>query len=268
MSYVHGYSPRETQRLNEQSLILEELLHSGTHYQPGNIVLEPGCGVGAQTVLLARRNPATFIISMDISKNSVEKARQLCQENHIETVAFQFASIQHLPYKAASFDHIFINFVLEHLAKPLETLLELRQLLKPGGTLTAIEGDHGSCFWYPETPESRQVWQAMITVQQAQGHDPLIGRRLYPLLRTAGLWVKEVSPRWVYTDANNPSLMDGVLNKIIVPMTQTARQQALEQKLVTESVWEKGMSDLANSGVPPSGTFFYTWFKAVAVRSD
>ena len=47
MTYVHGYTTRETQRLLEQSLILEELLHNGTSYQEGEKVLEAGCGVGA-----------------------------------------------------------------------------------------------------------------------------------------------------------------------------------------------------------------------------
>ena len=30
MAYVLGYTPRDTQRLQEESLILEDLLHSGT----------------------------------------------------------------------------------------------------------------------------------------------------------------------------------------------------------------------------------------------
>ena len=40
MSYVHGYSEREFERLRDQSGILESLLHSGTSYSAGSKVLE------------------------------------------------------------------------------------------------------------------------------------------------------------------------------------------------------------------------------------
>ena len=73
--YVHGYSERETQRLQEQSLILENLLHSGTSYQRGSRVLEVGCGVGAQTLILLRRNAGIYLTSLDMSAESLQKAR-------------------------------------------------------------------------------------------------------------------------------------------------------------------------------------------------
>jgi cyclopropane fatty-acyl-phospholipid synthase-like methyltransferase len=55
--YVHGYSEREALRLHDQAMTLEELLHSDTHYQPGEKVLEAGCGIGAQTVILSKNSP-------------------------------------------------------------------------------------------------------------------------------------------------------------------------------------------------------------------
>lgn len=264
--YVHGYSPREIQRLQEQSDILEELLHSGTAYPAGTKVLEAGCGVGAQTILLAKRSPAAEFTCVDVSQGYLDQAKVNLDKNAISNVCLQQSDIMDLPFDAEGFDHVFICFVLEHLSEPSNALAELRRLLKKGGTITAIEGDHGSCFWYPETEESLTVWECMIEVQQHLGHDPLIGRRLYPLLMEAGFTVKDVSPRWVYADAMNPELMDGVVNKIIVPMTQTAREQSLELGLVDDATWQKGIADLEKSGIPPDGTFFYTWFKAIAVK--
>ena len=78
--YVHGYTKRETQRLQEQSLILEELLHTGTQYPAGSRVLEVGCGVGAQTVILLRRNPGIHLTSIDMSAESVHKARETVEK--------------------------------------------------------------------------------------------------------------------------------------------------------------------------------------------
>ncbi|MBN1348891.1 methyltransferase domain-containing protein [candidate division KSB1 bacterium] len=264
--YVHGYSERETQRLNEQSGILEQLLHSGTVYGQGESVLEAGCGVGAQTVILCGRNPECRLKSIDISAQSLAKAQANADAHNAKNVTFQQADILNLPFAAESFDHVFVCFVLEHVDDPQKALGNLKYVLKPGGTLTVIEGDHGSCFWHPETKASLDVWHSMIQVQQRIGHDPLIGRKLYPLLRQAGFIIQDVSPRWVYTDALRPDLMHGVLDQIIVPMTNTAREQALQLSLIDETTWEKGIADLARSGTPPDGTFFYTWFKATGTK--
>ena len=57
MEYVHGYSARERVRLSDQAAALADLLHAGTRYPRGCRVLEAGCGTGAQTEILADRNP-------------------------------------------------------------------------------------------------------------------------------------------------------------------------------------------------------------------
>ena len=64
MTYVHGYSERETQRLYEPARILEDILYTGTGFPAKARVLEAGCGVGAQKAdrwparTLTRRPPS------------------------------------------------------------------------------------------------------------------------------------------------------------------------------------------------------------------
>ena len=268
MNYVHGYTEKESRRLQDQSGILEALLHSGTSYPAGSSVLEAGCGIGAQTQILSRRNPAAHITSIDISEKSIAEARQRLHHGEISNVTLHRASILDMPYPDECFDHVFVCFVLEHIPNPSQALAEINRILKPGGSITLIEGDHGSCFWYPETEASLQVWNAMILAQKNLSHDPLIGRRIFPLLSQADFDVRDVSPRWVYTDANDLELMDGVVNRIIVPMVESAKVQVLESKLVDEATWDRGIEDLAKSGIPPYGTFFYTWFKGLGVKKQ
>ncbi|WP_207419866.1 class I SAM-dependent methyltransferase [Roseomonas haemaphysalidis] len=55
-----------------------------------------------------------------------------------------------MPFGDASFDHVFVCFVLEHLADPAAALGELQRVLRPGGSLTVIEGDHGSTLTPPQ----------------------------------------------------------------------------------------------------------------------
>jgi len=264
--YVHGYTERENQRLGDQAFILEELLHAGTAYPSGSRVLEAGCGVGAQTLPLARNSPGAEITSIDISGESLSRAKEAVAQAQIGNVSFRQANIMALPFTDESFEHIFICFVLEHLEDPPAALVELKRVLRKGGNLTVIEGDHGSCFWHPSTESSRKVWQALSRVQRQLGHNPFIGRELPPLLTQAGFKVKDVSPRWLYGAAlNGPALQEG-LDKIFVPMVETAREQALEQGLVGKVEWERGIKELRASGEPPDGTFFYTRFKGIALK--
>jgi ubiquinone/menaquinone biosynthesis C-methylase UbiE len=262
--YVHGYSRRETERLHDQSLILEELLHDGTVFPPGSRILEAGCGVGAQTAILSRRNPGADIVSIDISEESLNIARARSKEGGGGNVYFLKGDILRLPFPEESFDHAFVCFVLEHLDDPSKALSRLRGILKTGGTITVIEGDHGACVWHPETVESRKVWDCLVEAQIRLGHNPLIGREVHPLLKEAGFRVREVIPRWIYTDGRNPERMDAGVNRIIVPMVATARAQSIESGMVDERTWEKGLGDLSRVAASTDGSFFYTWFKGTA----
>src|SRR6056297_109304 len=147
-NYIHGYTNRETQRLYEQSEILKDLLHHDSVYPEYSTILEAGCGVGAQTKILAEKNPRSEIISMDISHEYLALAKNMIESEKIKNVTLQHGDITKLPFANQSFEHIFVCFVLEHVEKSHDTLLELKRVLKTGGSITLIEGDHGSCFWH------------------------------------------------------------------------------------------------------------------------
>src|SRR5579859_7252861 len=115
-TYVHGYNQREALRLQDQALTLVELLHADTAYAPGTSVLEAGCGVGAQTVILASHSPGASITSVDISESSLAEARKTVEAAGLSNVTLRQADIFRLPFGPDSFDHVFLCFVLEHLA--------------------------------------------------------------------------------------------------------------------------------------------------------
>ena len=132
--YVHGYSGRERERLADQADTLAELLHYDTFYPSGSVVLEVGCGVGAQTVTLARQSPEATIVAMDIAEDSLAAARERIRSAGFRNVVFQQADVYSAAFGPDAFDHIFACFVLEHLSRPREALAHLRQILRPGGT--------------------------------------------------------------------------------------------------------------------------------------
>src|ERR1700719_3534947 len=45
--------------------------------------------------------------------------------------------------------------VLEHLSRPVDALTILNRLLRPCGTMTVVEGDHGSTYFHPESSAAR-----------------------------------------------------------------------------------------------------------------
>ncbi len=263
--YVHGYSVREHQRLRDQSQTLAELLHHDTFYPAGSRVLEAGCGIGAQSVILARNSPKARFTSVDVSPASVKAAETAVRRAGFSNVTFQPANIFKLPFPKASFDHAFVCFVLEHLPEPLRALRCLKAVLKPGGTLTVVEGDHGSTFFHPRSDAAWRTIQSLIDLQAKTGGDALIGRRLFPLVRAAGFRNVEVSPRFVYVDASRPAWVRGFTHNTYIAMVEGVRKHAVAAGLLDRRAWARGLADLkASAG--SNGVFCYTFFKAVAVK--
>jgi SAM-dependent methyltransferase len=222
--------------------------------------------VGAQTITLARNSPDARFLAVDISAPSLEEAQAMAQREGLANVTFQRADIFGLPFADEQFDHVFVCYLLEHLKDPSGALAALRRVLKTGGTLTVIEGDHGSAYFHPETPEARRAWQCLIDVQATLGANSLIGRQLYPLLRQSGFENVRVAPVVIYADASRPEFRDGFAGKTISPMVEGVERQALEMGLMDDESWRKGIADLYRIAECPEGVFNYTFFKAVAVK--
>ncbi len=268
--YVHGYHSQENQRLQDQAGTLVELLHGDTGFPPGTSVLEIGCGVGAQTLTLAERSPGAALTCVDISPESLDQARRRAIAAGFEGITFVQADVfdlpaAHGPLSAGRFDHVFVCFLLEHLADPATALVKLRAMLKPGGTITVIEGDHGSTYFHPDSQAARKAIACQVSLQCLAGGDALIGRRLYPLLIRAGYRDVFVSPRQVYVDASRPGLVDGFTHKTFIAMIDGVRQPALAAGLIDAQRFDEGIHDLLRT-TEPDGVFCYTFFKAVGTH--
>ncbi|MGD8457087.1 MAG: methyltransferase domain-containing protein [Anaerolineales bacterium] len=267
LEYVHGHSGKEETRLFDQANTLSELLHHDTRFPGGANVLETGCGVGAQTIILSKNNPETHFTSFDIAFDSITKAKALINQGGIANVDFHSGDIFHLPFDENVFDHIFVCFVLEHLKDPLSALHSLKSHLKPGGTITVIEGDHGSTYFHPHSDMAMKAVQCLIDVQAHLGGDSLIGRQLYPLLNQAGFADVHVSLRPVYADSSRPEWVEGFTKNTFNAMVEGVEDQALEMGLMDEVSWRKGIEDLY-AAATGEGTFCYTFFKGVAVKDS
>jgi SAM-dependent methyltransferase len=261
-TYVHGYHAREHERLQDQAGTLVDLLHHDTVYPSGSRVLEAGCGVGAQTVTLAARSPDAQFVSVDVSADSIAEAERRVRDAGLANVEFRQADIFDLPFAADSFDHAFVCFVLEHLSRPVEALTTLTGLLKPGGTITVIEGDHGSAYFHPDSAAARAAIECQIELQRRAGGDALIGRRIHPLMTQAGLDAVRVSPRMVYVDSSRPDLVEGFTRRTFTAMIEGVREAALAAGLSDAESFDAGVRDLYRTA-EEDGVFCYCFFKGV-----
>jgi len=259
--YVHGRSDRESTRLRDQARTLEDLLHYDTRYPAGCRVLEAGCGVGAQSIILARNNPDAEITSIDISADSIGKARERAACEGCKNISFRTGDVFHLPFAPGEFDHVFVCFLLEHLSDPAGALEGLLRVLRPGGTLTVIEGDHGSTFFYPRSDEAERAIGCLVEIQRLAGGNALIGRELWHLMNEAGARSVHVSPRMVYVDESRPDLAEGFTRNTFNAMVEGVEKEAIALGLIDDAAWRTGIRDLYRT-MEPGGTFCYTFFKA------
>ena len=264
-AYVHGYDARANERLEDQAATLVDLLHHDTAYPAGSSVLEAGCGVGAQTVTLAQHSPEARITSIDISESSLAEARSRVEHAGVTNVEFRQADVFELPFAPETFDHVFVCFLLEHLSWPVTALERLRDLLRPGGTITVIEGDHGSAYFHPDSEAAHEAIRCQVELQAAAGGDANIGRRGYPLMTEAGLEGVQVSARMVYVDATRPELVDGFTRKTFTAMIEGTREDALAAGLIAPARFDEGVAAL-HRAAEPDGVFCYTFFKGVGAR--
>jgi ubiquinone/menaquinone biosynthesis C-methylase UbiE len=264
-AYIHGYDSRENIRLQDQASTLADLLHSDSSFPAGSRVLEAGCGVGSQTSILARNSQGAEIIAIDVSEASLGEAQKKLDSEGIDNVTLKQGDIFSLPFETAYFDHVFVCFVLEHLANPVEALKCLKHVIKPGGTITVIEGDHGSVYFHPESHDARRAINCQIAIQAQAGGNALIGRELYPLLIKAGFRNCRVSPRMVYVDSSRPHFVEGFTKRTFTAMIEGVREKVVAAGLIDRKSFDKGIRDLYRT-TEPDGVFCYTFFKVTAIR--
>ena len=106
----------------------------------GGMCLDIGCGSGALTIAVAKRNPHAKIIGCD--RWGIEYAsfsKKLCEENaiaeNVQNTEFKIGDATKLPFDDESFDCVTSNYVYHNIPGDKQKwLLETLRVLKKGGT--------------------------------------------------------------------------------------------------------------------------------------
>jgi ubiquinone/menaquinone biosynthesis C-methylase UbiE len=151
----------------------------------GHVVVDYGCGPGMLSLELARRvGPGGHVHAVDINDTFLRRAAEHAgSEGLADRISFHCIEKDALPLEDASVDRVVCKNVLEYVDEPLSTLRDFRRTLRPGGLLHATDSDWGMLVVEPIGPERlARVFDAASIAYRT----PLIGRKLYGLMRAAG----------------------------------------------------------------------------------
>jgi SAM-dependent methyltransferase len=106
--------------------------------EPGQRVLDVGCGPGALTTELVDRLGADHVAACDPSEPFVAAAR----ERHPDVLVEQ-ATAEELPFEDDAFDAALAQLVVHFMADPVAGLREMARITRSRGTVAACVWDHG-----------------------------------------------------------------------------------------------------------------------------
>ena len=136
--------------------------------QPGQDVLDVGCGTGTLTLMIKQIQPDTGENGLDMNPQILDIARRKAEQTGV-TIVLQQGTAACLPYPDESFDHVFASLMLHHLTREdkQQALREAFRVLKPGGELHVA--DFGK-------PHDSVMWLISLVMRWAEEvHDNILG---------------------------------------------------------------------------------------------
>lgn len=129
---------------------IKAALIAQAHLQPGQTVLDAGCGTGTLTLLIKQTEPGAAVYGLDMDFQALIIAREKTEKAG-ENIMLQLGSAACLPFPDASFDRIFASLMLHHLIRQDKQLMlrEALRVLKPGGELHVADfgAPHDAGMW-------------------------------------------------------------------------------------------------------------------------
>ena len=212
----------------------------------GQTCLDIGCGPGGITGLLSNRvGPRGRVVGLDTNSAFLEHARTAAPANVEFILGDAYSSI--LPDEA--FDLVHMRFVASTAGAPERLLQEAKRLTQTGGTIALQEPDGSSLNCYPPHPAWEKLKSGLLGAFSSVGADLELARRLYYLVRQAGLSDVQFRPFIVGVRSMDrmidylPSTVESLLSTIV------------EHGLLSEAEFSAVVADCRNHLRQPDTAF-------------
>jgi ubiquinone/menaquinone biosynthesis C-methylase UbiE len=109
--------------------------------EPGQSVLDVGCGTGSLAIAAKRRvGPGGTVRGIDASPELIARARRKARKAGVD-VPFTIGVVEALPFPDGHFDAVLSTLMLHHLPREArrQCAREMRRVLKPGGRVLAVD---------------------------------------------------------------------------------------------------------------------------------
>jgi SAM-dependent methyltransferase len=187
--YIHGTAPDEQRRLSILNRLLNDSSLREIAIQPGERVVDFGCGLAQLTRDMARAagRPALGIErSAEQIAEALRQAREAGEEALIELRTGDVLVPPLMNGEWGAFDVAHARFVLEHVPEPLGVVRAMVRAVRPGGRIVLEDDDHWVLRFWPEPVECVTLWRSYVETFTQAGNDPQVGRKLVTLLHEAG----------------------------------------------------------------------------------
>jgi ubiquinone/menaquinone biosynthesis C-methylase UbiE len=107
---------------------------------PGETVLDLGCGAGIDTILAARRTGASGrVIALDFLPEMLTRTAATAAAAGLDNVEPLEGDIEAIPLPDASIDHVISNGVINLAPRKARAIAECARVLRPAGKLTVAD---------------------------------------------------------------------------------------------------------------------------------
>ena len=153
---------------------------------PGMCVLDCGCGPGTITSDIAQVIAPGKVTAVDASPSQLALAAERARQLRLSNIELRVGSAYALPFGDGEFEAVFSHALLEHLAEPARAVAEFFRVLRPGGAAGVCAPDWGAFLIAPQSPALLEAFDAYTRLQDRNGGDTRVGRKLGDLLEAAG----------------------------------------------------------------------------------
>jgi ubiquinone/menaquinone biosynthesis C-methylase UbiE len=260
--YLHGYTKQEYERLIHQAEFLKAEVYNNLSIPSEGLLLELGCGVGAQTRILLEKYPQLNIIAVDRSEEAIETAKLGMKQEYLSRVEFVCSDLSDFVSPQPA-DAAFYCWMLEHAENPVALLKQASKSLKPAARVFVTEVQNNSLQVYPQNENLERYWAAYNKMQLDYKGDPFIGVKLSAYLQDAGFKNLSIEPRmFIYNHHNKLALQ--AICEYWWRLLNSASDELISRAYIDAETRDLSREHLLNLHLNENATFSYTFVQAKA----